>query len=312
MKAVAGVLPPDDGCWGYEIKWDGMRVLTFVGGGRARLQSANLREVTARFPELQGLGVGFTGHELVLDGEVVAMDEAGRTSFGRMQTRMHLDDPTEARRQALQVPVTYVVFDLLHLDGNDVMPLPYRERRRLLTDLVEPGEHWSVPAHQVGDGAALLDATRVQGLEGIMAKRLDSIYEPGRRSPSWRKIKNRLQQEFVVGGWAEGERGRGGTVGALLVGAYEGDRLRYCGRVGTGFTHAELDRWLRLLGPLAVGSSPFDPEPPAPARRGARWVRPELVIEVAFGEWTGDGILRHPSYLGQRDDKDPRDVTRAP
>jgi bifunctional non-homologous end joining protein LigD len=320
MKAIAAGLPSDDAGWVYEVKWDGMRIVAFVGeDGATVLQSANRRDVTVSFPELAGLAAATAGHPAVLDGEVVALDASGRPSFGRLQHRMHLDNPREVASRAAEVPVAYQIFDLLGIDDLDATPLPYADRRRLLADLVGAGPHWSVPAYHVGDGQALLDTVRDLGLEGLIAKRLDSRYEPGRRSRAWLKVKVRRQQELVVGGWQQGEGRRQGQIGSLLLGYHAGDgtapspgSLRYAGKVGTGFTGAELDRLARLLAPLSRAACPFEPPPPAPHRKDPHRVEPRLVIEVAYGEWTVDGLLRHPSYLGQRDDKDPEDVTRAP
>jgi bifunctional non-homologous end joining protein LigD len=310
MKAVTGSLPSDETGWAFEIKWDGVRVLSGIESGRVRLRSSNGNDITGRYPELQSLADVLEDHAVVLDGEVVAFDEDGRPSFGRLQQRMHLASAADVRTRAETVPITYVVFDLLHLDGNDVMPLPYRDRRRLLTELVPDDGCWTVPAHREGDGQALLDAVKARSLEGIVAKRIDSPYLPGKRSSSWVKVKARLRQEFVIGGWQPGERGRAGHLGSLLVGVHEEGKLRYCGKVGTGFTMRELARLGEILSPLEIDASPFDPPPPAPIARVAHWVRPELVAEVEFGEWTGEGILRQPSYLGLRDDKQPTDVVR--
>lgn len=313
MKAVAGDLPSGDG-WAYEIKWDGMRALAIVDGASVRIVSSNERDVTASWPELAGLAEALPATTAVLDGELVATDDEGRPSFGRLQQRMHIANPAEALRRAAEVPVTYVVFDLLHLDGHDLTALPLTDRRRLLERLLEPGPSWRLsPMHE--DGPALLDAAIERGLEGIVAKRIDSLYEPGRRSLSWRKVKVRRRQEMVVGGWLPGEGNREGRLGALLVGyhdqAGDGLPLRFAGRVGTGFTDAELGRLGALLAPLAIDECPFEPPPPrADLVRGPHWVRPELVAELAFAEWTGDGRLRHPSYLGLRSDKPAGDVTR--
>ena len=312
MKAVAGTLPPDDDAsWAYEIKWDGMRVLAFVDADAAvELRTSNDKDATVRFPELHGLGQDLGGHSAVLDGEVVAFDDRNRPSFGRLQQRMHLTRATEIAEVAARVPIAYVVFDLLRFDEQDVFPLPYLDRRRLLVDVLPSGGCWQVPPHQIGDGSVLLDAARTSGLEGVMAKRVESVYLPGKRSPAWRKVKARARQEFVIGGWQPGEGGRAGHIGSLLIGVHEGDRLAYCGRVGTGFTVRELDRLQRLLEPLATPTCPFDPAPPRLIARTARWVRPQLVAEVEFGEWTEDDVLRHPAYLGLRDDKNPNDVVR--
>ncbi len=310
MKAVLGTLPADDGGWAFEVKWDGMRALAFVTGERLWLQSGRLTDVTVTFPEIPPLAQALGVRTALLDGELVALDDAGRPSFGRLQQRMHVASPAEARRRASLVSVTYVVFDLLHLDGADLMELPLHERRRVVKPLVPPGPSWQVAAYQVGNGDALLDAASEHGLEGVMAKRLESRYEPGRRSPAWRKIKVRQRQEVVVGGWQGGTGNREGLIGSLLIGYFEGDQLRYAGRVGSGFTWPELTRVGRLLEELATDRCPFDPAPPREITRTAHWVRPELVAEVEFGSWTDVGILRHPVYLGLRSDKDPHDVVR--
>src|SRR4051812_9262303 len=307
MKAVLSTLPDSDEGWAYEIKWDGMRALTFVDDGLS-MRSTRRLELADRFPELTGLATHLAGHRVALDGEVVAFDADDRTDFARLQQRMHVADRAEAIRRSATVPVVYVAFDLLHLDGMDTMPLTYVERRRLLLELVEPGPSWIVPTHSVGAGHDLLAAAKQRRLEGLMAKRLESRYEPGRRSPAWRKVKVRSQQEFVVGGWTAGEGNRSGGLGALLLGyhptiddlgtADPDSPLVYAGHVGTGFSGEELGRLEPQLERLATASSPFLPPLPRAVTRTARWVEPVLVAEVAFGEWTPDGRLRHPSYLG--------------
>jgi bifunctional non-homologous end joining protein LigD len=272
MKATAGALPPDDDRWAYEIKWDGYRTLAFLEGGSLRLQSSNLLDVTARWPELAGLAAHINAGSAVLDGEVVAHDESGRPRFELLQ------------RGA--VPVSYLLFDVLAINGTDVTALPYEQRRHLLEQLVEPGPSWSVPGHQVGGGAALLAATADRQLEGIVAKRLGSRYQPGKRSPDWRKIKHRADQELVVGGWRPGRGSRAGTFGALLLGYYD-DRgaLRFAGSVGSGFderTLAALSPWLRAH---HRAECPFAPAPPRAYAADAAWVAPELVVQVSFTEW---------------------------
>jgi len=311
MKAVTGTLPADETGWAFEIKWDGVRVLSSIGPKGVRLRSSRGNDISARYPELRRLTDALDNHRVILDGEVVAFDENGRPSFGLLQTRMHLASAKEVAKRAETVPITYVVFDLIELDGNELMPLPYTERRRLLTDLLPDDGCWTVPsAQEAGNGRALMNAVRERGLEGVMAKRIDSPYLAGKRSSSWVKAKARLRQEFVIGGWQAGEGNRTGQLGSLLVGVYDGDTFRYCGKVGTGFSLRELTRLGGFLEPLAIEESPFDPPPPRPIARLAHYVRPELVAEVEFGEWTGEGILRHPSYLGLRDDKNPTDVVR--
>jgi len=316
MKATAAAaLPVADG-WTYEVKWDGMRALTFVDHGELRVQSANERDVTASWPELGGLPAALPATTALLDGELVAIDDEGSPSFGRLQQRIHIASPAEAMRRVADVPVVYVVFDLLHLDGHDLTALPLAHRRRLLDQLLEPTPSWRVsPMHD--DGVALLAAADERGLEGVVAKRIESPYEPGKRSRTWQKVKVRRRQELVIGGWLPGEGGRAGRIGALLVGYHDaegdGGPLRFAGRVGTGFTDAELVRLAEVLAPLTTDVCPFDPPPPrAEIARGATWVRPEVVAELAFAEWTGDGRLRHPSYLGLRTDKAAAEVTRTP
>jgi len=316
MRARVGDVPPDDGRWAFEIKWDGVRALLYASGGRIELTARSGNDVTPRYPELRGIGATLGAREAVLDGEVVAFDGDGRPDFGRLQRRMHLASDSAVRRRMNDAPVVYMAFDLLHLDGRSTVDLPYAERRELLEALELEGPHWQTPAYHAGDGQALLGASRDQGLEGIVAKRLDSRYETGRRSGAWLKIKNVRRQEVVVGGWLPGHGARGGRLGALLAGVYEpnepGDepRLRYVGRVGTGFDEAELARLAELLDPLARQTSPFAAGARPP--KEATYCEPELVAEVGFAEWTHTGTLRAPRYLGLRDDKDPREVTREP
>jgi bifunctional non-homologous end joining protein LigD len=307
MLARLGDLPRDDEHWAYEIKWDGVRAIAHSEPGRLRFLSRNLHEITERYPELARLNRALSHHRAILDGEVVAFDAEGRPSFGALQRRMHLTSDSAVRRLAREAPVTYVIFDLLWLDGHSLMAEPYAERRARLAELDLNGERWRTPEHVVGHGAEVLGASAGQGLEGVVAKRLDSPYEPGRRSACWVKVKNTARQEVVVGGWLPGEGRRRERIGALLVGVREDGHLRYAGRVGTGFTEAELDRLGKLLRPLERKDSPFDaPGPPTPPR-GAVWVEPRHVAEVEFREWTQGHQLRAPSYKGLRDDK-PADL----
>jgi bifunctional non-homologous end joining protein LigD len=311
LATPATAIPKDEANWSFDVKWDGIRALASISGGRIKLEVRSGNDVTHRYPELSALGRALGTTEVVLDGEIVAFDPAtGRPSFERMQRRMHVESESAIRRLRQDVPITYVIFDLLWLDGHPTTALPFSERRRLLEGLNLAGPAWHTPATHPGEGQALLDATAASGLEGVVAKRLDSSYEPGVRSRDWLKIKNHLSQEFVVGGYLPGEGSRG-RLGALLLGVYEDNgKLCFAGRVGTGFTEAELTRLLRLLDPLRRDTPPFDPPPPRPVVKEAIWVEPEIVVEVAFTEWTGVGILRHPSYKGQREDKDPKDVVR--
>jgi len=311
MLARAGALPRDDERWAYEIKWDGVRAVAHSEPGRLRLHSRNLNDITDRYPELSRLNRALSHHHAILDGEVVAFGEDGRPSFGALQRRMHLGSASAVRRLAREAPVTYVIFDLLWLDGHSLMELPYAERRARLGELGLDGERWQTPEHVVGHGAELLAASERQGLEGIVAKRLDSSYEPGRRSACWIKVKNVERQEVVVGGWLPGEGRRRERIGALLVGVQddEGRGLRYAGRVGTGFTEDELDRLAALLRPHERLTSPFTAPGPRPPK-GSVFVEPRFVAEVEFREWTQGGQLRAPSYKGLRDDKPARLVVR--
>ncbi|HEV2886092.1 MAG TPA: non-homologous end-joining DNA ligase [Jatrophihabitans sp.] len=318
MLAVAGELPgpAEDAQWGYETKWDGARVLAFVDG-EVRLRSRNDLDVTVSYPELAGLGEDLGARQAVLDGEVVAFGADGLPSFARLQKRMHVGRAGEAQRLSGTDPVRYLIFDVLHLDGEATVGLPYSERRRLLEGLKLDSAGWQCPRYFAGNGATLLRASQELRLEGVVAKRLASTYRPGRRSPDWRKIKNIRTQEVVVLGWQPGNGRRAGTVGSVLVGVPEGPasdgrpaagELRYAGKVGTGFTEAALTALHRQLRPLARPTPALTTPPPRPDTAGAQWVQPVLVAEVGFGEWTPDGRLRHPVWRGLRPDKSVDEV----
>ena len=312
MKATSADAPPAGDVWAHEVKWDGMRVLVAHDGSGTALTSSNGLDATTRFPEIARIGEAL-GAPAVVDGEVIAQGPDGRPDFGRLQRRMHLSTPLAVHEAAAEVPVSLVCFDLLWFDGHDLCALPWSDRRAVLEQLVEPTPGWRLsPVHD--DGAVLLDAVVEQGLEGLVSKRLDSTYLPGRRTTSWRKVKVRLHQELVVGGWWPGAGNRDGGLGSLLVGVHDpsapGNPLRFAGRVGSGLTTTSLREFEALLAPLSTDACPFDPPPPSAVVRQAHWVRPEVVVEVAFGEWTADGVLRHPSLLGRRIDTDPADVVR--
>jgi bifunctional non-homologous end joining protein LigD len=304
MLATLGSLPEDEHGWAYEIKWDGVRAIAYSEPGRLRLESRNLRDITRSYPELSKLNRALSHHAAVLDGEVVALDEHGRPSFQRLQKRMHVSSESAARRLASSIPVAYIAFDLLWLDGHSLMHEPYEERRRRLLELELNGPNWQTPEHHVGGGAALLRATAEQGLEGIMAKRLDCPYEPGRRSKGWIKVKNKQRGVFTIVGWLPGEGRRRDRIGALLVGERRDDgRLRYAGRVGTGFDEAELDRLGKQLGAEETDEPPVTNPKTAP--KHAIWVHPHHDAEVEFSEWTNEKVLRHPSYKGQVEPGEP-------
>jgi len=306
MLARTGKALPVGENWAYEIKWDGVRAIGYAEGGRLKLESRNGNNITPRYPELRALGRALGTHEAILDGEVVALDARGRPSFQRLQRRMHLTSEGMVRRLSQSEPVVYMIFDLLWLDGRSLMELTYDERRERLAALELSGPTWQAPAHHVGNGAALLEASKAQGLEGLVAKRRDCPYVPGRRSAGWVKVKNVRNTDVVVGGWVGGDGGRTGKIGALVIGftTDDGD-LRYAGKVGTGFNEAELKRLQGIVDPLARESSPFTGIQP---EKATHFIDPVLVASVDYGDITEVGTLRHPVYQGLRDDLAPEDA----
>ncbi|HWK29468.1 MAG TPA: non-homologous end-joining DNA ligase [Solirubrobacter sp.] len=307
LARISRTLPAGDE-WAYEIKWDGVRAVGYAEGGRLRLESRRGNAITARYPELRALGRALGVREAILDGEIVALDEHGRPSFQRLQRRMHLTSDGMVRRLSQSEPVVYMIFDLLWLDGHALLGEPYAARRAALQALELAGPCWQVPAYHVGNGPGLLEATKQQGLEGLVAKRLDGTYLPGRRSPGWLKVKNVRSTDVVVGGWVGGDGGRLGRIGALTIGfTAEDGTLRYAGKVGTGFTDAELTRLQGIVDPLACAESPFTgPQP----EKGTHFVDPVLVARVDYGDVTEAGTLRHPVYKGLRDDLDAAEATQ--
>jgi bifunctional non-homologous end joining protein LigD len=310
MLAVPGELASadDDKAWAYETKWDGARAIGYVDGGRLRLMSRNDLDVTVSYPEVQALGELLGSTKVVVDGEIVCFGANGLPSFSRLQRRMHVTARRDALRLAGTDPVVYVLFDLLFLDGRDLTALTYTERRDHLERLDLNGAAWQTPPALDGAGADVLRASREQGLEGILAKRRNSRYLPGRRSKDWRKIKNIRSQEVVIGGWKPGHGRREGTVGALLLGIPSEGGLRYVGGVGTGFTDAMLSDLLSRFSRLQRKTAPFAAPLPQADQRDARWLTPRLVGEVTFTEWTSDGRMRHPSWRGLRPDKSADEV----
>ncbi|MER6125501.1 non-homologous end-joining DNA ligase [Streptomyces sp. NPDC001795] len=307
MLATPGSLPParQDAQWAYETKHDGQRVVVYLpGDGSLELRARSGEVITGAYPELRPLSGVLGATPAVLDGEVVALDEEGRGDFQRLQSRMGLaHSPTLAARRAADTPVHLMLFDVMFLRRR-LTALPYTRRRQELEGLALAGPYWSTPGALVGHGAQALEATRAHGLEGLVCKRLDSVYEPGVRSRSWIKIRNIRAVDVIVGGWLPGRGRLSGLPGALLVGQREAGRLRYVGRVGTGWSEGERAELARLLQALETRVCPFDPDPRVP---GARWVLPRLVGEVRYSSRTRAGLLRQPSWLRLRPDLAPED-----
>jgi len=303
--------PPSGPGWALEFKWDGVRALAAVAGDQVRLYSRRGNDITGGYPELAVLSELVGGRPVLLDGEIVTLGVAGGPDFALLQQRMHVRAPSPWLVD--RIPISYYVFDLLDLDGHRLLPQSYQRRRELLAELALDGASPRVrvpPQYTDVDGRQLLDVARRHGLEGVVGKRLSSRYEPGRRSPAWIKTALWCTQEVIVGGWTPGQGRRAGTLGALLMGAYDDEsRLRYLGDVGTGFTDWMLDDLLVRLVALEQSGSPFDEPVPREHARRARWVRPQLVGEVEYRTLTPDRRLRHATWRGLRPDKDPAQVT---
>lgn len=320
MLATAGALP-DDARWAYEVKWDGVRVLAAVEPSSLSLTSRAGNPVTAAYPELAALSAA-VDRPVLLDGEVVGL-RGGRPDFGLLQARMHVRAPSAELQRS--VPVTLCLFDVLHAGSTSLLAASYDERRGVLEALSLEGAAWQTPPVFHGDSAAVAQATRAQGMEGVVAKRRDSRYEPGRRSPAWVKHKHVRRTSAVVVGWQPGSGGRAGQLGSLLLGVHQapdeagGERpsrgtgrrglLVFAGHVGTGFTAATLALLADRLAPLRR-ETPVLTDVPREHARTAVWVEPVLVVDVDYAEWTHEGRLRHPSYKGLRDDVDPASVVR--
>ncbi len=313
MLAVLGPLPTGEG-WAFEFKWDGVRVLVWVDGGRARAVSRGGNDITGAFPELRALGEAIGSEQVLLDGELVVFDEDGSHSFSRLQHRLQVASPKNAARAALRDPTSLVIFDLLHRNGRSLLGLSYDDRRRELERLGPTGPSWAVTPSFIDEPAEDVFRSAIQlGMEGVVAKRRTSVYQPGSRSRDWVKVKGRRTQEAVIGGWTVGQGDRRSTFGALLLGLPSPDKpgkLRFIGKVGTGFTQGAREDLLGHLRPLARSTSPFDQKLPPSVANGASWVRPRIVGEVQYGEWTPDGRLRHPVWRGVRSDKTVKDVHR--
>ncbi len=300
----------DEG-WAFERKLDGFRCLAWVDGGRVRLRSRNRLAYDEQFPEVTAALAERAKGTVIVDGELVGIDAQGRSTFALLQQRLGMHATGDGLRRAPNRPdiaVQYAVFDLLWFDGHDLRPLPLSARQEALADVIDFGGPLVRSEGLPGDAESLLTAACSLGWEGLIAKRLASTYQP-RRSRDWLKLKCTAQQELIVGGFTEPQGSRTGF-GALLLGYHDQDgHLRYAGKVGTGFDDATLRSLRAELTGLEQATSPFDEAIP---ERRARWVRPELVVQVGFQEWSDAGRLRHPRYQGLRPDKDPADVVREP
>ncbi|MEV8596071.1 ATP-dependent DNA ligase [Streptomyces sp. NPDC052012] len=309
MLATSGTLPSRalDDRWAYETKQDGQRAVIYLpGDGTVLLRARSGQDITRAYPELAPLATALGSTPAVLDGEVLALDEHGRASFQLLQSRMGLAHaPAKAAQRAAAVPVHLVLFDVMHLRGHSLVRLPYARRREELEALGLDGPSWSTPAAIVGHGAEALRATQEHGLEGLVCKRLDSVYEPGVRSRAWIKIRNMRSEDVLIGGWLPGKGRLTGLPGAVLVGQRAAGRLRYVGGVGTGWSEAERTELAALLSGAASQVCPFDPVPSVP---GAHWVVPRLVGEVRYSTRTREGMLRQPSWLRLRPDLAPEEA----
>lgn len=329
LKPMLARLGPlrDKSKYAFEIKWDGVRALAFIERSKMRLVSRNSIDITRRYPELAGLPENLNAKSAILDGEIVALDERGVPRFHLLQNRMHLASEAESRRRAAAAPVTFIIFDILQLDGRSLMQKPYSERRKILSKLRLEGPHWSAPEPLKGDFDDLFESVKKMQLEGLIAKRLDSPYVPAYRGDAWIKIKVKQRQELILCGYEEGQGNRAGLPGAVLLGYYDRvqeprtpvsgfakrrnsipPRLVFAGECGTGFNTKTLHELKALLDERRIDNNPFQVNPPR--GRGMHFARPELVGEFEFTEWTQDGSLRHPVYAGLREDKSAHEVIR--
>jgi bifunctional non-homologous end joining protein LigD len=308
MFATLSTDPFDSDKWIFEVKWDGVRALA-VCADETVLLSRTKREITATYPEFERLHERIVALEAVVDGEIVALAN-GKPSFERLQARMNLQKPRDIERMIKQVPVVYIAFDLLYLDGRSLVETPIEDRKKLLGEIVVPAPNVLVSDYVENDGTALFEAARAQGLEGIVAKRQGSPYRPGRRTREWIKIKTVHDADVVVGGWSRGEGSRSATFGALLIGAYSDGELRFLGAVGTGFSERTLAETMPKLQEIEAEDCPFAGgiEAVRAGRFGKpiidpHWAEPVLVARIEYRELTAGGRLRAPSFKGLRTDK---------
>jgi bifunctional non-homologous end joining protein LigD len=307
MLATLGTRPRGGG-WASEFKWDGVRTVAYADRGGLVAMSRNDLDVTSQYPELADLLGRIGRRQAVFDGEIVALDQAGAPDFARLQNRMHVSAPSE--RLLSQIPIVFYAFDVLALDGQELIGRPYADRRDILEGLDLAGDRVTVPpAFTGGEPADVYAAALEQSLEGVVCKRLDSVYQPGRRSPSWIKVPAQRTQEVVLIGWQPGAGRRGGMIGSLLLAVPDpAGKLAYAGKVGTGFTERALRMLAESFAPLASDHPATDDVPRTEART-AQWLQPQLVGEVVFRTWTPTRRLRHTSWRGLRPDRTPESIT---
>lgn len=312
IASLGNGLPRDSESFAFEFKWDGVRAVSYFHRGSMRILSRNHLEITARYPELRQMSEIFGDRDAILDGEIVAMDENDRPSFARLQQRMHAN-PHAAIRLMHDIPIYYILFDVLYLDGHSTLSLPYQRRREMLEELTIMGPYWRIGPAVVGEGKSILAAAKTHRMEGVVAKRLDSTYQPGRRSPHWLKIKITHRQEFVVGGWRT-EHGSPRNIGALLLGYHDrkDGKLHYAGMLGTGFNQKTLGEMEKTLAKRQTDKNPFAERIPGSCRGACEihYVKPDVVVEAEYRRWPKEGLVQQASYKGMRMDKPAREVTR--
>lgn len=305
MLATPGGTPFDDEDWLFEVKWDGVRTLAYINGDQLKLVSRRKRDVTEQYGELASLPTQLSGRNALIDGEIVALDDEGRPSFERIQQRFTLARPS---KNAIEKnPVDFLAFDLLWLDGESLMDRPIEERRALLERHLVPGKRVQISPQISGKGTAFFGAAKARGLEGIVAKRKGSTYRPGQRTKDWVKIKAVRRQDCVIVGWSPGQGTRDGSIGSILCGVIRGGQLEYAGHCGTGFTQKFLEKLRSIVRPLETEEPPVPAPPSDVDLRGVHWVRPELVCEVEYLEFTSQGRMRAATFRGLREDKVPEE-----
>jgi bifunctional non-homologous end joining protein LigD len=313
LALLSAHVPPDGDEWAFEYKWDGVRAIAYHTKDQWLIESRNLLDITRRYPELEELHAALGKRSAVLDGEIVALDDLDRPSFPRLQRRMHVNDAAQIARLSREVPILYVLFDLLYLDGRNLMHRPYSERRAALEELTLAGPAWTVTPSYINRGKQMLEAARQNFLEGIVAKKVDSKYEPGKRSNCWLKVKIIQRQEFVIAGWTGESTGLRDRIGTMLLGYYDCDgKLHYAGHVGTGLVSADHAPLVRQFEKLARPTNPFVEKLPA-ARRGGNkimYLEPQLVGEVEYRRWPEGGMVQQASFKGLRRDKSAREVVK--